>query len=299
VGMLTTYARAALPLIPGAAVLPFVAGGGGEMPPLERSRAGVQIDAGHLADYAHVCGFTLRDTLPATYLHVLAFPLHMSLMTDGRFPFPAIGLVHLENRIAVHRSLPAGEAYDLSVHATPIEPHAKGKTFAIVSEARIDGELVWEDRSTMLKRGAKADAAPAGGVRTDSGAAPAADAGTALATGPADSSAEPQATWRLPENLGRSYGAASGDRNPIHLHRATAKLFGFPRAIAHGMWTKAACLAALEARLPDAYVVDVAFRKPILLPGAVTFAATDDERRFAVRGAKHPDVIHLEGTVTQ
>jgi acyl dehydratase len=102
--------------------------------------------------------------------------------------------------------------------------------------------------------------------------------------------------WRLPGDLGRRYGAVSGDRNPIHLHALTARAFGFPRAIAHGMWTKARALAALEATLPDAYTVDVAFKKPILLPGRVTFAA--EEGRFVVRSAKDPDVIHLEGTVT-
>jgi acyl dehydratase len=296
VGSLTLYARAALPLVPGASRLPFVAGRGSEMPPLQRALDGVRVDPALLADYAHTCGFTLRDTLPATYLHIRAFPLHMALMTDGHFPFPAVGLVHLANRIVVHRPATTADTFDLLVRATPIEPHPKGRTFAIVSEARIDGELVWEGTSTMLKRGAKADADSAGGVRTDSGTALAAGAGTALATGPADSSVTPQATWRLPEDLGRRYGAVSGDRNPIHLHRATARLFGFPRAIVHGMWTKAACLAALEARLPDAYAVDVTFRKPILLPGAVTFAA--DEGRFVVQAADAPDLIHLEGTVT-
>jgi acyl dehydratase len=276
VSSLTLYARAALPLVPGASLLPFVAGRGGEMPSLERTLEGVRVDPAHLADYAHTCGFTLRDTLPATYLHVRAFPLHMALMTDGRFPFPAVGLVHLANRIVVHRPLGADETYDLSVRATPIEPHPKGRTFALVSEARAGGELVWEDVSTMLKRG----------KGTDGGAARPEE----------DLPREPQATWRLPEDLGRRYGAVSGDRNPIHLHRMTARLFGFPRAIAHGMWTKAACLAALEARLPDAYAVEVGFRKPILLPGVATFAAEDG--RFAVRAAKTPDVIHLEGTVT-
>ena len=102
--------------------------------------------------------------------------------------------------------------------------------------------------------------------------------------------------WKLPEDLGRRYGSVSGDRNPIHLHQYTAKLFGFPRAIAHGMWTKARALAALESTLPDAYTVDVSFRKPILLPGRVTFAHQDGQ--FTVRSAKRPEILHLEGTVT-
>ena len=37
----------------------------------------------------------------------------------------------------------------------------------------------------------------------------------------------------------------SGDVNPIHLHALTARAMGFPRAIAHGMWTYARTLAPL------------------------------------------------------
>lgn len=277
---LLSYARAALPLVPGASRLPFVAGGGSsEMPPLERSRLGVRIDPGHVARYAEVCVFTPGEALPPTYLHVLAFPLHMALMTDGSFPFPAIGLVHLANRIAVHRPARADETFDLHVHATPIEPHPKGRTFAIVTEARVGEELVWEARSTMLRRGGGEERESASGSRTQ------------IHTPPAEGT-----TWELPEDLGRRYGAVSGDRNPIHLHALTAKLFGFPRAIAHGMWTKARCLAAMEESLPAAYTVDVSFRKPILLPGAVTFGERDGA--FAVRSAKNPETTHLEGTIT-
>ncbi len=274
---ITTYARAALPLVPGASLLPFVAGRGREMPALERTLSSVRVDPTHLADYARVCGFTLRDTLPATYLHVKAFPLHMQLMTDGRFPFPAVGLVHLENRITVHRPARVSEVFDLVVRATPIEPHAKGRTFAIVSEARVDGELVWEDVSTMLRRG------------KGSG-----EASQSVHQGDAEVAGAP-VEWRLPGDLGRRYGAVSGDRNPIHLHALSARLFGFSQAIAHGMWTKARALAALEP-LPDAYTVNVSFKRPIFLPSRVTFAA--ESGRFVVRSAKNSTIIHLEGTVT-
>ena len=68
----------------------------------------------------------------------------------------------------------------------------------------------------------------------------------------------PRRPGRFPSDLGRRYGSVSGDLNPIHLSDPTAKLFGFPRAIAHGMWTKARCLAALHDRIPDALAVDVA-----------------------------------------
>jgi acyl dehydratase len=92
----------------------------------------------------------------------------------------------------------------------------------------------------------------------------------------------------------------SGDLNPIHIHQLTARLFGFRSAIAHGMWTKARCLAALEPRLPDRFRVDVAFRKPILLPATVQFASAgepDGAIRFGVRDAAL-GTPHLDGLVS-
>ena len=103
----------------------------------------------------------------------------------------------------------------------------------------------------------------------------------------------PHGVWRVPGDIGRRYGGVSGDLNPIHLHPLSARLFGFPRAIAHGMWTKARAVAAMEAKLPEAFAVDVGFRKPLLLPGKAAFGI--DEDRFAVTSPKDRNTIHLVG----
>jgi hypothetical protein len=104
--------------------------------------------------------------------------------------------------------------------------------------------------------------------------------------------------WKLGGDLGRRYGAVSGDRNPIHLYPITAKAFGFPRNIAHGMWTKARSLAALQNKLPDAFTIDVEFKKPILLPSTVVFGhRTDgDVITLGVTGARKP-AEHLVGRI--
>ena len=272
-GTLPAYLKAAAPMLPGASLLPFVAGRGDEVPDVELRLSGVEVDRAHLAAYARVCGLRLRDELPATYPNVLAFPLHMGLMTDGDFPFGAVGLVHIANRITVHRPLLAGEPLDLRVHATKIRPHAKGRQFSIVTKVRAGRKLVWEAESTMLRRGG---GSARGRAEDDFGPLPA-----------------PSAEWRLPGDLGRRYAAVSGDRNPIHMHPIAARVFGFPRAIAHGMWTKARCLAAMEARLAETYTVDVRFRKPILLPARVSFGMAGE--RFAVTGGG--DVTHLDGRI--
>jgi acyl dehydratase len=304
--MLPLYARAAASMIPGASLLPFVPGRGKEIPDVDLTLAGVRVDPDKVAAYAKVCGFALREKLPPTYPHVLAFPLHMAAMADGRFPFGAVGLVHIENRIVQHRPIALGEELEIRVRATKLEPHPRGRTFALLSDVVVDGERVWEGISTMLRRGGgsgggPAEAGPSGDSTQATGAA--AMPGDSAASSPESSggstgvsSAPPGIEWRLGGDLGRRYAAVSGDRNPIHMHPLAAKPLGFPRAIAHGMWTKAHCLAALENRLPDAFSVDVRFRKPILLPARVQFAssAQGEQIEFVVKDAKR-HTTHLEG----
>jgi len=289
--ILPLYARAAAPMLPGASLLPFVPGGGGEIPEIELELTGVRPEPADLAAYAKVCGFALRDRLPPTYPHVLAFPLHMAVMADGSFPFGAVGLVHLENRIEQRRPLGAGEELTIRVHPTPLRPHPKGRTFSLVTEVLAGGEIAWESESTILRRGKPDPAA----TRSDAFAVSDRPR-PKLRTLPEGTPAS--AEWRLDGGLGRRYGSVSGDRNPIHMHSLTAKPLGFPAAIAHGMWTKARCLAALEGRLPDAFGVDVGFRKPILLPSKVEFASAEQagETLFSVRDSKR-EITHLDGRV--
>ncbi len=228
------------------------------LPAREVALGGVTVDRGHLAAYNRVCGFRLRDELPATYPHVVAFPLAMTLMTAPDFPFPLLGLIHVANRIEVLRPLLLlSSSLSFAVRAEALRPHDRGTQLDVVTTAAVDGEVVWRDTSTYLRR--TASGGSSGG--SSSG-------GSAAAPAPA-----PNAVWRVPRRVGPDYAAVSGDRNPIHTSRLLAKVFGFPRTIAHGMWTKARCLAALEGRLPGTYTVDVAFKLPVLLPATVGFSA--------------------------
>ncbi|MDQ2675928.1 MAG: hypothetical protein M3Y34_03900 [Actinomycetota bacterium] len=274
---LSLYGRAALGSVPLAGRLPFVAGGGGEIPDSQLVLEDVGIDAGRLAEYCRVCGFTMREAIPATYPHILAFPLHMALMTQGDFPFPAVGLVHVQNRITQKRPIRADEKLDVRVSAGELRPHPKGKTFALLTSVTAGGEEVWASESTNLRRGKGSESA------TDSGP-------------PFEADLAAEAEWSLPGDLGRSYGGVSGDRNPIHMYGLTAKAFGFPRQIAHGMWTKARCVAALEPRLPGAFEVEVAFKRPILLPSKVEFTSGESAGgiAFGVRSRKSGEP-HLAG----
>src|SRR3954452_9777027 len=225
--ILPLYARAALPMIPGASLLPFVPGGGGEIPDgLDLELGGIRAEPADVAAYAKVCGFALRDQLPPTYPHMLAFPLHMAVMSDGSFPFGAVGLVHVENSIAQKRPIGIEEEMTIRVRPTKLQRHPRGKTFSLETEVLVEVEVVWESVSTMLRRGGS----NGGDTKKGKGA-------KGFETREADAPAS--AEWKLPGDLGRRYGGVSGDRNPIHMHSLTANPLGFPGAIAHGMCTKA------------------------------------------------------------
>jgi acyl dehydratase len=280
------YGRAALPMIPLASRLPFVAGGSKEIPDLELHVPELRVDRERLRRYNAVCGFLRDDALPVTYPFALAVPLHMALMTDGSFPFGAIGLVHVRNRIEQHRPITPDEPLDVRVRATGLQPHPKGRTFDLLTDVTVGGETAWTCVSTILRRGKGIDDA------AEKGADP-------IDAVPVDLAALTTSRWDVPDDIGRRYAAVSGDINPIHLHPLSAKALGFPRAIAHGMWTKARSLAAIEDLLPDAVTVDVRFQKPVLLPATVEFGAVepgDGRVGFALQDAEKR-VPHLRGLV--
>jgi acyl dehydratase len=274
---LPTMLKAALPVLPGVNLIPGIAKKGSSLPDLTLHRKDVAVDSDHVASYAEVCGFEPSQTLPFTYPHMLAFPLHMGIMTDSSFPFPAIGTVHVGNSITRHRPILPTERLDVSATAANLRPHPKGQVFDLVTTVTSGSETVWESTSNYLRVGKGDKSARSEGDPFD------VVAGTGI-------------EWNLPSDLGRRYAAVSGDHNPIHLYGLTAKAFGFPRQIAHGMWSKARCLAALDGRLPEAVTVDVAFRKPVLLPGTVDFGSARSDEGYAFALSRPGDgAPHLLG----
>lgn len=268
--------KAGLAGVPLANRLPGIAKTGTGLPDLRLRTTSVSVDPAHLAAYDEVCGFVRRDTLPLTYPHLLGLPLSMQLMSDPSFPHVAVGQVHLANSITSHRELRVDERFDVTVGAVNQRPHPKGVVYDMVTEVAVDGEVVWEEASTYLRPGRRHPDAPA-------------------IVGPADVTAG-SITWRLPADLGRRYAAVSGDRNPIHLTALTAKAFGFKQQIAHGMWSMARCVAAVESRLAPATRLDVVFKKPIFLPATVALGTVVDDDHVGFSLSRPDGGVHLSGS---
>ena len=237
----------------------------------------VRVDRARLAAYQRLTGYAVDDTLPQTYPWVLAFPVQTALMARRDFPVPLPGMVHLSNRVTTHRPVDAAEPLTLTVTAGALRPHRRGRTLDVRLEAGVGGQLVWECDSVYLSRGRGTDDVPRGERRPE------------LPDGPA------VARWRLPEDLGRSYAGVSGDVNPIHLYAVSAKVMGFPRQIAHGMWTYARTLAALGRTSLGPSSSTVWFTGPVFLPSTVELvvARHGDTVSAGLRSAEDPSKGHL------
>jgi len=247
---------------------------------------GVRVSAKQLADYRAICGFADSHTLPITFPHVMAASLHLHLMTQPQFPLPLLGLVHIRNRIEQVRGLGTGESYDFDVRLGEAREVRQGLEFDIVSSVTVDGTEVWHEVMTNLFRipGPKKPAAkPA----------------------PLPPSLSEYIAIEAPEDIGRRYAKVGKDLNPIHLAPLPAKLFGFKRHIAHGMWSVAHCAALLGERLEnEPKLLDVQFRQPLFLPGRASLKfAHDVEGGSAGRQIdfvmlnRSSDKVHLSGTL--
>lgn len=242
----------------------------------------VRADATRLTAYQHLLGEPANDQLPAGFVHVLTFPLAMTLLTADDFPLPALGLVHVANHVVQHRPALLNDRLTLSARAEHLHAHRAGTSVDLVTEAEAEGHVIWTGTSTYLAKGVRL-----------LGEAPSPERPAPFVVPEA-----PTAQWRLPADRGRAYAAVSGDRNPIHLSPVTARLFGFPRALAHGMDTAARLLAAVGPGRGDAFTWTVEFAAPVLLPSTVDVRVAPDDGGFSLAAWRPRDgTPHVVGRV--
>ena len=244
------YSRAVL------GALPVVGASGDSLPDDVLVLRSLKVDPDNLAEYTKVCGLRFGDMLPVTYPFILTFPIVMKLMVSKGFPFAAVGSVHAENVIEQFRPISVTEPLDITVHAENMREHRKGLLVDLVSEVHVGRELVWRQTSTFLHQQR-----------------------TSLSGQPKPEPKEeeippvPTSTLRVGQKIIDRYASVSGDRNPIHVSTLGAKAFGFPKSIAHGMWSAAAALSAVEGRIPGTVTYTVRFGKPVLLPSSLSLYA--------------------------
>lgn len=249
----------------------------------------LSIEEANLNDYRHICRFIDDGRVPITYFAVLSQNLQINMMAKEDFPFAMLGLVHIHNSVTQYRPIFDTETVSMTVRLDNLTAHEKGQAFDFVTEVKIGNELVWQGVSTYLSRQKKSKEETLLQRQSKPTTQPPSDI---VPDG------QPIELIKVGEDIGRRYAFVSGDFNLIHLHPLSARAFGFPRAIAHGMWSKAYCLSYFH-ELPRAYRVDVAFKLPILLPSSVRLFAkeTQDGKQFRLYD-ETGNKPHLFGQIT-
>ena len=223
--------------------------------------------------------------MPTPFPHILAFPLQLAILSSEAFPVRLPGLVHVANRVVQHEPVPLQEPLGIECSVEGHQETERGQEFELLTECEADGRKVWEESSTYLARRRSAAKKAKAKSRTE-------DAET-------DESGSRIVSWEAPANIGRRYAKVSGDFNPIHLSAPTARILGFPGAIAHGMWTMARSAAELECDW-KALCLEVQFKLPVFLPAWVCLHSSGDDREVAFRltdsGGEKP---HLEGRMSK
>jgi acyl dehydratase len=256
------------------------------LPQLERTLSETHIETSHLKAYNRVCGFVDRAVLPPTYLHMLAFPLVLDMVVDKSFPFKAMGIVHVRNEITQLRPLRCSENISMHCELDNLQKVNKGYEFDVVATARVKDEVVWTSTITNLARVKTSDELVENKEKEHE---------------EMDWSNWSSCLYTLPSNIGRQYASVSGDYNPIHLFPMTAKLLGFKRTIAHGMWVKALMLAKHEHvyKNSESFNIKVKFKLPVFIPTKINLFIKGNDNVFDIWVRdKKTDKPHLESTIT-
>jgi len=233
---------------------------GAALPALATTARRVEIDPKAASRAAAACGVTYDGrALPPAWPEVLFVPLLAQLLVDPAFPLSPLGLIHTRQRFSAPRPLRSTERPDLRCWIDRARASDRGITLTVGMVASVEGRAVWTGEADLLSRAPTART-PGGRAR----AAKPVPRGQGL-------------PLVAPADAGRRYARATGDWSPHHLWPITARLLGYPRPIAHGMWTLARCLELVADRLPrgEGVRADVRFQVPLSLPGRAVLLASE------------------------
>lgn len=210
--------------------------------------------------YEDICNFSSAlSHLPLTYPQLLAAPLHYQIITHPRFPFPGIGLVHVEQLITSHIPIPKETTVSITTWCDNLQQVRSGHHFSLHTEVFLDDKLAWKGESIILTRSLP-------GHQKTKNPQPSKKINNLK-----------QEKIFVPENMGRQYAGISKDWNLIHVHWIFAKMFGFQRSIVHGMWMLAKAISWGSEHGLDITACHAKFIRPVFLPSSIHLAIQEGE----------------------
>ncbi len=205
-------------------------------------------------DYKTICGFTNDDSdiVPISYLQSLFIGLFGKYIISSYFPITPLGLVHIFQSFEQTRAIRTDETIDLSCHLDQVTKTERGIETTFILNVSANNEIIWQGTSVFLTKSNKKKKKRS--PKTD------------------EILLKEQEIILVPKGTGQKYAKVSGDYNPHHLYSFLAKLFGFKRAIAHGMWSLASVIGKLDRTfsVKDKCRIEAYFKLPIFMPATTS-----------------------------
>jgi hypothetical protein len=235
----------------------------------------VSIDKDHLDQFNQLCGIQQQEIF-ITYPYTLSGSLMLTLFAQPNFPLKAAGLLHLRNKIKQVETISLDDKLDIAVFTGDYRFRPQGFEFDIHTEISTKDHLVWHSKSIFLKKGHfnKEDIA---------------DKDEDLFT-KLENLEQPTATFKIPHNIGKRYAKICQDYNPIHISNILAKVFGYKRSIAHGMWvlTRAAAELVHDDKITE---LNAVFKGPSFSKSQASIIKSDEH--FNIFCGKNPRPVIL------
>jgi hypothetical protein len=235
----------------------------GILPSLQTDFILARIDPSHVARYNALLGFA-AGTLPVTYYYLLSQRAHLATLLSKGFPFRVAGMVHVENSLVEAQTPDPFHPLHLSTTVAIAPATASGAVHCeLVTVAMQEDVLVFTCTSKYLAKRGRRKGVPAATRDTIEG--------------------KRIGGWAVGGSLGRAYARVSGDWNPIHLWRWSARLMGLRRPIIHGMHSVAAACALLEqGGAQRVTAVTAHFKSPITLRSRPTLYMSGDHHSYCI-----------------
>jgi len=233
------------------------------LPELTLKVSDFAINTEQFNQYLESFGFNENDKVPAPFFYLATQTSQLFLLTQSRFPLSPAGLVHLGVCFEQHQEM-LSKDWNNSQSGNYIfmsivnQRHSKkGLVFDIETEFYDQNQTTYlKITNTYLARAIRVNSHEGLPVLCD------------LNPEDLSSSTLPVASIALNQHAGKRYARLSGDYNPIHLSRFSAKLFGFKQPIIHGIFLVSKAYAQLHNQpSPPPLKGIFQFKSPFYLPG--------------------------------
>lgn len=251
------------------------------MPSIEYEKT-IDIHPKHCSAYNKLTQWQphLAAVVHPNYVQTLSLPLQLRMMVDKAFPFSPMGMVHIANQITVDNLPEQSDSLHLRTFFGNVYFHRKGWLFEVhtLASSTTSKNAKMKATSFYLAKAKHSSSSNHFAVNE----IPEWIAKANLIDTANQSVKERKKSLNFPSNIGIQYAKVSGDYNPIHLHPLCARLFGFKKAIAHGMYSKALVVSNIANQqhfYKSEFQIDTLFMQAISLPtkALLTSISTDKQ----------------------